>query len=201
MATITDNRWPISQIHSLAPEIHDLIASHLPIQIRPAVLLSFALTNSRLCHMLLPVLYSKVIIKTEEAMHTVLQRVIEDKENQVGLFVRELYILIDINSIATSEDLGREPVLFRFHRIIKAEHLPYMHTLGITFCVASSLGFTKSYNKLEIERKCLSNLFWEDLKNNCPQIRALFLHGITNVEGNSLIENSGLNKSNTQSVS
>lgn len=185
--------WPISPVLNLPLEIHDLIASHLPAQVRPAVLLSFALTNSRLHHLLLPILYTKVIIKNEEMALAALQSVLDHKE----FSVRELRILIGVKKTTpTSGEQRKRQILLKLHEIIKAGRLPHMHTFELTFlCTVGSIPI-EDYNMFVInQKKYLSDLFWEDLRNNCPQIRSLFLHGITSVKGNPWIENLALPKS------
>lgn len=173
-------------ILSLPPEIHYLIASHLPIQTRPATLLALAVTSTKLYENTQPLLYANVIATTEEYAYIVLGRILEDRS--IGLLVRRLHILSNL-SLAIRKVHIKMRMLSGLHQVIKEDRLPNMHTLSLAFLSGwyrdENLGNLEGYGHLPLA-------FWEDLKRGCPLLRELSLRGIGDTDGDPWMHASGL---------
>jgi len=141
----------------LLPELYPVIASHLPLYITPSTLLSLALVNHHISAIVLPLLYSRLHLKTEQDASTMFQRLLDKPE--LGMCVQELHSLVD--PFGSHFD--------RLYQVISNGLLPNIHTLDLQLLTDS----TTIAPRPDHER--LRSDFWLGLKTSCPGLRGLVL--------------------------
>src|SRR5258706_13956585 len=104
----------------LLPELYPIVASHLPLYITPSTLLSLALVNHHVPAIVLPLLFSCLLLKTEQDALLMFQRLLDKPE--LGMCVRELHSLL--NPFAGSHCDG-------LYQVITKGLLPNIHTLDL----------------------------------------------------------------------
>jgi hypothetical protein len=175
-----------SLLNDLLPEIYPIIAAHLPLHSTPSTLLSLALVNHHISEIVLPLLYSRLILKNESDALKVIQRLLD--EPQLGQVVREIHIHSNL-SLATRAGANPFDVVTGLAKLITVNSLQYIHTLGLHLHTGwhyddkfePVLGFGK-----------LRSDFWINLKKNCPRLRRLVLRNIWDHEDDPWVNDSGL---------
>lgn len=148
----------------LIPELYPIITSHLPVYITPSTLLALALVNRYISAIVLPLLYSLLILKTEKDALVMIQRLLAEPD--LGKHVQELHILsyLPLNTIQSFD------VLTGLHKVITMGLLPHVHTLQLCHQVSAF--------QLETEPTGVVTEvsdFWSGLHTNCPRLRGLVL--------------------------
>src|SRR6266540_403115 len=116
-----------SPLSSLIAEIYPIIASHLPLYQTPPTLLSLALTNRHISEIVLPLLYSRLILKNEDALRMI-HRLLAEPD--LGKSVRELHIFSD-PSLATQRGENPLDVVTGLKKVISGGLIPFIHTLDL----------------------------------------------------------------------
>jgi hypothetical protein len=171
---------------NLPPEIYSIIATHLPLHATPSTLLSLGLTNHHISEITLPLLYSRLVLKSEEDALLVLEKLATDPS--FGLVVRELHVL---SNLSRETRIHKPPldVITRVSDVILKGSLPFIHTLGLHlgdgwYCDDQFYpveGFARPGKEL-----------WSQIKEMCPRLKALILVGFKDDPNNPWIEDSGL---------
>jgi len=157
-----------SPLSNLIAEIYPIIASHLPLSLTPPTLLSLALTNRHISEIVLPILYSRLILKNEDDALKMIHRLLAEPD--LGKSVRELHILSDLSLVTLH---GKNPfdVVTGLTKVISGGFIPFMHTLDLHL----SSGWPESSRVLRTD-------FLVDLRKNCPRLRGLILRGVTVID-------------------
>ncbi|KAJ3509938.1 hypothetical protein NLJ89_g4951 [Agrocybe chaxingu] len=175
-----------SLLNDLLPEIFPIVASLLPLHATPSTLLSLALVNKHTASIVLPLVYSRLILKNEDDALKVIQKLLDEPE--LGKVVRELHILSDL-SVATRNGERPFDVVRGLEKVIAAGSLPYIHTLGLELLTGwhydDEFEAVEGFGELRRE-------FWEALRKNCPRLRGLVLRDIADNEEDPWLEESGL---------
>ena len=85
----------ISYLNHLPIEIYPNIAVHLPLHLTPSTLISLALVNHHLSEIVIPLVYSRLILKSESDALKMIKRLLDKPE--LGKAVREIHILSDLS--------------------------------------------------------------------------------------------------------
>ncbi|CAA7266339.1 unnamed protein product [Cyclocybe aegerita] len=175
-----------SLLNDLLPEIFPIVASLLPLHATPSTLLSLALVNKHISTIVLPLVYSRLILKNEDDALKVIQKLLDEPE--LGKVVRELHILSDL-SVATRNGERPFDVVRGLEKVIAAGSLPYIHTLGLE--LLTGWHYDDEFEPVEGFGE-LRREFWEALRKNCPRLRGLVLRDIADNEDDPWLEESGL---------
>jgi hypothetical protein len=147
-------------LDELLPELYPIIASHLPLYITPSTLLSLALVNHRISAIVLPLLYSRLLLKTEQDASVMFQRLLDTPK--LGMCVRELHSILD-RSGSHFDGL---------YQVITKGLLPNIHTLDLQLLNAYVL---TEFATIEPRSERLRSDFWSSLKTSCPRLQGLIL--------------------------
>jgi hypothetical protein len=170
-------------VNNVPPEIFPIVASFLPLHATPSTLLSLALANRHIHSIILPILYSCLILKNENHALKFLQKLLDEPE--FGKVVREIYILSGL-SLATRNGENPFDVLRGLEMVIAAGSLPYIHTLGLH--LLAGWHYDDEFRPIDGFGQ-LSSEFCESLRKNCPRLRGLVIRDIADIGG---IDMSGL---------
>jgi hypothetical protein len=166
-----------SQLNHLLPEIYPIIAAHLPLYATPPTLLALALTNHHISQIVFPLLYSRLVLKTETHAILVLQKIADNP--RFGRVIRELHIMSDL-SVDTRKKHRHSDVMKRLENVISMGHLPFIYTLGLHLMYGWYYYYNTSghFQPLEHFGK-LSKDFAGKLREKCPRLRGLILEGFS----------------------
>jgi len=175
-------------LNDLLPEIFPIVAAHLPLSSTPSTLLALALTNHHLSEIVLPLVYSRLILKNETDAIQVLQKLLADPS--LGRVVRELHIMAEL-SLATRNGKTPFDVIKGVEKVVSQGSLPFIHTLGLHL---TSGWFYDSDNEFQSISGYgqLRPEFWTQLKQNCPRLRGLVLKGFGDDPDEPWLDESGL---------
>lgn len=174
-------------LNDLPSEIFPVVASLLPLHATPSTLLSLALVNHHISSIVLPLLYSRLILKNENHALKFLQKLLDEPE--FGKVVREVHILSDL-SLATRNGENPFDVVRGLKKVIGAGSLPYIHTLGLH--LLSGWQYDDEYDEPIEGFGQLGSGFWQSLRKNCPQLRGLVICNIVESDENPGFHESGL---------
>jgi hypothetical protein len=163
---------PINPFIMIPPELFPIIASFVPLRSAPHTLRSLALANRRFYDIVYPLLYSHLILRTEDDAITVIQKILG--EPQLGLAVRELYIMSNL-SVETRQ--GEKPfdVLVGLQMLVKRQLIPRIVALGVY--LLNGWHYDEDYNPVVLHGRLLDD-FWSDLRVECPRLRSLALRNM-----------------------
>ena len=164
----------MARLVDLVPELYPIIAFHLPLYITPSTLLALALVNRHISAIVLPLLYSRLILKTEKDALVMIQRLLAEPE--LGKHVQEIHSLSDLSSVATIQGQAPFDVLTGLHQVITKKLLPHVHTLHL--CQQVSVTLLVQEAESTTIRKLPSD-FWSSLNTNCPRLRGLVLRNFS----------------------
>ena len=176
----------MSPLNDLLPEIYPIIAAHLPLFSTPSTLLSLALVNHHISEIVLPLVYSRLILKNETDALKTIQKLLD--EPKLGQVVREIHVLSDL-SLATRTGANTIDVVTGLEKLITTTSLPYIHTLGLH--LLSGWHYDDQYHPI-VGFGQLRSDFWINLKKNCPRLRGLVLRDIADHEEDPWVNDSGL---------
>ncbi|KAF9531449.1 hypothetical protein CPB83DRAFT_761386 [Crepidotus variabilis] len=178
---------PTIPLESLLPEIYPIIAKHLPLYATASSLLSLALTNHRISAITLPIIHSRLVLKTEKDAISILQKLADDLS--FGREVRELHIMTNL-SAETRESNPPLDVVRRLQDVILKGHLPFINTLNLNLMKGWYFDGSPQYHPIQGFGE-LRKEFWLDLREKCPRLRSLALQGFADNIDQPWIEDSG----------
>ncbi|KAG6828376.1 hypothetical protein H0H92_008170 [Tricholoma furcatifolium] len=182
---MTTDQDPISK---LLPEIYPLILAHLPLYATPSTLLALALTNRHISGIVLPLLPSCMILKNEGDALFILGKLLSDPD--FGLLVREVHIMSHL-SLETRNSKPSSDVIRQVVDVISKGKLPFLHALGLHL---SSWWYYDDNNNFEAVDGFgrFEKGWWLQIKERCPRLRTVVLHGFREDDENLWIEESGM---------
>ncbi|KAF8877822.1 hypothetical protein CPB84DRAFT_1966265 [Gymnopilus junonius] len=173
---------------NISAELYPIIASHLPLYATSPTLLALALTNRHISDVVLPLLYSILVLKNEaDALH-VLQRLLDDPP--FGRVVRELHVICELSNNIQNPN-PPSAVIRRVEEVVSSGYLPFIHTFNLTiswgwyYDPERNLKQNEGYGNL-------SKAFVTTLKQNCPRLRCLILRNFGEYFKSIWIEESGI---------
>ncbi|KDR68789.1 hypothetical protein GALMADRAFT_129137 [Galerina marginata CBS 339.88] len=173
-------------LNDLLPELFPIIASHLPLHATPSTLLSLALVNQHVSEITLPLVYSRLILKSEEDALRVIQKLLANAE--LGLAVREMHIICNL-SIETRNGENPFDVVTGLKKVIEAGSLPYIHTLGLH--LLSGWHYDHEFKPVDGFGQLRAD-FWTSLRAKCPRLKGLVLRNIGDTKQDPWLDESGL---------
>lgn len=176
------------QLGNLLPELYPIIGNHLPLHATAPTLLSLALTNRYNAEVVLPILNSRLILKSNEEAIPVLRRLIDDPT--FGSLVRELHVMFHELDGSQPHDPSLD-VLALVQYIVADGRLPYIHTLEMNFLYGwdpFNPRYYSRYRRLNFHRFCEG--FFILLREECPHLTNVILRGLQDVD--QWIQKSGL---------
>lgn len=159
-------------LNYLLPELFPVVASLLPLHATPSTLLSLALVNHHISSIVLPLLYSILILNNRNDALKVLQKLLHEPD--LGKVVRQVHIFYDWFPVTwdkTPFDVPKE-----LETVINAGSLPYIHTLGLYLMAGW-------YYNCHEHMPCFNQPgaeFYESLGKKCPRLRTLIIRDISN---------------------
>ncbi|KAH6905035.1 hypothetical protein BKA70DRAFT_1192674 [Coprinopsis sp. MPI-PUGE-AT-0042] len=181
-----------SRLFDIPVEIFPVIAEHIPLCSAPQTLLSFALTSRTSHNILIPILFSHLILRSEQDALSVLQGILGNPSK--GSLVRGIYIHSPLSSeirAATGDGTGDVVDVVRtLERVIKSGFVPLLHTLelhldGHSWWSDNDGDLFHGFGELRAS-------FWEALETSCPCLRSLAISNIGDSSENRWINKSGL---------
>ncbi|KAF8168710.1 hypothetical protein BJ912DRAFT_1067632 [Pholiota molesta] len=156
---------------TLPQELLPVIAAFVPLRSAPGTLRALALGNHRFYNICRPILYSRLILRNEDHVIGVIQRIID--EPQLGLSVTELYIMSEL-SVATLK--GKKPfdVVAGLQMLVTKGLIPRLVALGLY--LLKDWTYDKDF-EIILRGRLLSD-FWINLRNECPRLRTLILRNV-----------------------
>ncbi|KAF8908518.1 hypothetical protein CPB84DRAFT_161222 [Gymnopilus junonius] len=120
-----------SFLFTLAPELFETIAEHLPLHCRSPSLLSLALTNHSYYDIVYSLLIPCLMLRNEDDSINVLQRILPDK--QFSRAVRQLHIMSELSLAAAN---GEKPfdTITGLKKAVTTGSLSRIHTLSLRVC-------------------------------------------------------------------
>src|SRR6266545_1059200 len=164
-----------SHLNHLPPEIYPNIAVHLPLYSTPSTLLALALVNRHHSEIVLPLVYSRLILKNESDALKVIQRLLDRPE--LGKAVHEIHILSDL-SFATRTGANPFNVITGLENLIATTSLPCIHTLGLHLLTGWYHHIQDSQFRRVVGFGRLQSNFRTNVGKNCPRLRGLDLRHI-----------------------
>ncbi|KAF9481009.1 hypothetical protein BDN70DRAFT_920130 [Pholiota conissans] len=157
----------------IPPELFPVIASFLPSRDAPRTLLSLALGNRRFYSIVLPLLYSRLVLGDENKTISLLQRIVQEPE--LGLAVREVHLHVMPIGITARAMLFREKKLFTVisafrDTLVNGKLVPRLKTLRIYLLDESYMISGQ-----------LAPPFWTALRTECPLLKTVVLSGMGNI--------------------
>lgn len=159
-----------SALNSLPPELIAELSTHLPLVLRPAALLSLALTCRRLCDIIVPsVLYRAVwlegIPRTKEILNNFLFRQPSGRSQYIQY--------LSFASEPFHGDFGeRGSALYLFEALLDVGGLSNLMSLSIR------LNSVDCGESDEIPKSFGESFFWRKLKTSCPVLKHIHIKGI-----------------------
>jgi hypothetical protein len=163
---------PAPALTKFPPELFPVIASFVPLRSAQHTLRALALGNRRFYNIFRPLLYSRLILRNEDDAIGVIQRLMD--EPQLGLAVRELYIMSELSVKAWK---GKKPfdVVGGLQMLVAKGFVPRMTALGLY--LLKGWIYDKAH-KVILRRGRLLADFWVDLRTGCPRLRTLILRNV-----------------------
>ncbi|KAF8166199.1 hypothetical protein BJ912DRAFT_1002906, partial [Pholiota molesta] len=157
---------PVASIDIPADVVY-LIASFIPSHSAPPTLRALALGNRHLHDIVLPLLYSRLVLRTEHAALTVFQRILRDP--YLGRAVTQLHVMSNLSDAARG---GATPfdVLGGIQLLVAKRLVPRLSALGIHLMGGDEEPIIVP-GRLRAE-------FWGNLRDACPRLRALVLRNV-----------------------
>lgn len=154
----------------LPPEIFPVIAGHLPLYISPRTLVALALASKGTYDLVLPILYSHLILQNETSALCVINELLANPEK--GRLVRGFHIRSKLSK-DVREDPNQIDIVTGLQRLIETGRLPLMHTLelhmeGHGWFLDEDRALFEGYGNLRQD-------FWKALKEKCPELHTLTL--------------------------
>ncbi|KAF8907688.1 hypothetical protein CPB84DRAFT_271773 [Gymnopilus junonius] len=176
---------------SLPPELFPIVAAHLPLYTTPSTLLSLTLVNRHLSEIVLPILFSRLILRNEDHALQMIQRLLDEPE--LGQGVRELHIM---SGLSEDTKLGRKPfdVVTGLKKVVTQGLLPHIHTLGLHLLSGwhPPVGGTSIYDLAPQVYGDLRSDFWVDVTAKCPRLKDLILDNVGDARSDRWLEDCGL---------
>ncbi|KAF8188100.1 hypothetical protein BJ912DRAFT_904177 [Pholiota molesta] len=156
---------------TLPSELFPVIAAFVPLRAAPPTLRALALANRQCYNLCRSLLYSRLILRSEDDAIGVIQRIIA--EPQIGFAVTELYIMSEL-SIEARTGKKAFDVVAGLQMLVTKGLLPRMIALGLYLLK----GWAYDEDSKKVSCGHLLADFWINLRNNCPRLRTLILRNV-----------------------
>lgn len=181
------------RLSNLITDIYPKISSHLPLHAIAPTLLSLGLTNHYNARVVLPILNSRLILRSNEKAIPVLQKLI--KEHTFGVFVIGVHLLFEQLDVAEPLHPSLDALML-VQEAILGGHLPNLRMLEINFHAPRDLLrtlFPLRYTRPNPSR--FRKEFFLNLREQCPLLTGLILRGVDEDQSQNMwIERSGLSE-------
>ncbi|KAF9477167.1 hypothetical protein BDN70DRAFT_948779 [Pholiota conissans] len=167
--------YQIDNPGTIPPELFPIIASFLPLRSAPSTLYALALANRRLSSIVRPIIYSRLVLRTERDALIIIRRI--ESYPDIGRFVKELHILSDLTAVPHQDRRGQD-VITGLSGLIATGSLPVLEALGLYLLTGWRI--SEGYRNVPGHGN-VQQAFWRSLRINCPRLRALFLRGLTSM--------------------
>jgi hypothetical protein len=161
----------LAALTTLPTELFPVIASFIPLRSAPRTLRALALGNWRFYDICRPLLYSRLILRNEDDVIGVIQRIMD--EPQLGLAVTELYIMSELSVEARK---GKKPfdVVAGLQMLVTKGLIPRITALGIY--LLNDWIYDERFKPI-LHGRLLAD-FWINLRIECPRLRTLILRHV-----------------------
>ena len=187
-------------LHPVLPaELFPVIVGFLPLFSVPSTILSLALASHRFCQIVLPLLFERLVLKTEDDAILVFLQILEDPKR--GKTVKELYLSSTLSLSARNGEKAFDAIT-GLQRIVEKRLLPRLSALGIYLTrlwhYDEEFLPVKSYGHLP-------NSFWKALHHQCPHLRTIILRNFGDSQhdpwlSKTIVEDIGMFKVSSSSV-
>jgi hypothetical protein len=162
--------YPVPSIDIPADVVY-LIASFIPSHAAPPTLRALALGNRHLHDIVLPLLYSRLVLRTEHAALTVFHRILRDPH--LGRAVTELHVMSNLSDAARA---GATPfdVLGGIQTLVAKRLVPRLSALGIHLMKGWHCDEGSDEEPIIVPGRLRAE-FWGNLRDACPRLRSLVL--------------------------
>ncbi|KAF8188120.1 hypothetical protein BJ912DRAFT_410408 [Pholiota molesta] len=163
--------YPVASI-AIPPDVFPLIASFIPLRAAPPTLRALALGNRRLHDIVRPLLYSRLILRTEDDAIAIFQKILRDP--RLGLAVTELHVMSDLSDAAREGEMPFD-VLAGIQMLVKKRLMPRLSALSIHLLKG---WVCDEYGEPITVRGRLLDYFWSNLRDASPRLRTLVLQNV-----------------------
>ncbi|TFK26108.1 hypothetical protein FA15DRAFT_638162 [Coprinopsis marcescibilis] len=171
-------------LDTLPLELLPEIANQLPLFAMPSTLLSLALTSRRMSDLILPLIWSHLVLKNEEVAHPVIQTILSNPDK--GRLVRSIHIRSgpprpDERDLHDEEEAPNS--LTDLEVAVKKGLLPILEALEIHLeCAEQCSWYFINGSASYSDFSGLGKPLWRALDTSCPRFRTLILTGVQEVE-------------------
>jgi hypothetical protein len=176
----------MTSLNDLPPELYPIIGAHIPLYSTSSTLLALALANHNIYEIVLPLVYSHLILQNETDALNMIKRVLDNPE--LGKTIHEIHILSNL-SLATRTGANPFNVITGLEILITAGSLPYIHTLCLHLLNGWHFEIKDNQFQPIVGFGRLHSDFW---MKNCPRLRRLVLKNIADDQEDPWVSESGL---------